>query len=193
MPVDPVSILERVLGDASALVTSVSDTDVAGKTPCEAWDVRALVEHMTQVVTNFGTAFGGGALTPPNATGSTEASAADLSASYGRAVAVLTQRLREPGALDRTIKIPFGEVPGQVAVRIVQTDQLLHSWDLAKALGRPYTIDETLAAETLRGMHQLLGQNPNARGEGRAFGAEVPCPENAPVQDRLVAFAGRQP
>ena len=40
-------------------------------------------------------------------------------------------------------------------------------------------------------MQQWL--KPEMRGPGKAFGLEVPCPEDAPIQDRAVAFSGRQP
>lgn len=70
-------------------------------------------------------------------------------------------------------------------------DQMIHSWDLAKALGKPFSMDARLAEGTLRGLHHLL--TPEARGAGKAFAAEVPCAADAPVQDRLVAFTGRQP
>ena len=59
------------------------------------------------------------------------------------------------------------------------------------ALGKPFTMDDELAAVTLEGMHQLL--TPERRGSGKAFAEEVPCSESAPIQDRLVAFSGRHP
>lgn len=186
---DMVSNLERVLGEARALIGSVSNDDLAKQTPCTEWKVPALVEHMTGVVTNFGRAFGGGGQTPPAEGATAEA----LSMAYGQAVDALVSAVKVPGALDKTLTLPFGEMPGQRAVGIALADQLIHTWDLSKALGKPYAMDETLATMVLRGMHELISANPNARGEGRPFAAEVPCAENAPAQDRLVAFAGRQP
>ena len=67
----------------------------------------------------------------------------------------------------------------------------LHTWDLAKALGRPFNMPEEIAASTLEMMQQFY--NPDQRGTGKAFGHAVPCPESAPVQDRLIALSGRQP
>jgi hypothetical protein len=53
-------------------------------------------------------------------------------------------------------------------------------------------MDESLAA-TLDGLRQVLAALPGVRGEGRAFAEEVPCPPEAPAQNRLLAFSGRQP
>jgi uncharacterized protein (TIGR03086 family) len=82
-------------------------------------------------------------------------------------------------------------MPAERGLNIVLADQMIHTWDATKALGRPYTMDPRLAEGTLRGLHHLL--TPDRRGPGQAFAAEVSCPADAPVQDRLVAFTGRQP
>jgi uncharacterized protein (TIGR03086 family) len=193
MLMDMVGSLERVLGEARALIGSISTADLAAQTPCSEWTVSALVEHMTGVVTNFGRAFGGDSLTPPAAPGDGGPTAESLSATYGQAVDTLLAAVKTPGALDKTLKLPFGEMPGQRAVGIAMADQMIHTWDLSKALGKPYSMDETLATMVLRGMHELMAANPGARGEGRAFGPEVACADDAPAQDRLVAFTGRRP
>ena len=190
---DTVTTVERVLDEAHAMIASVSDANLAKQTPCTSWNVSALIEHMTGVVTNFGTAFRGAQLTPTAAPGSAGATSADLAASYRQAVDALVQAVRAPGALDKTLKLPFGEMAGGQALGIVIGDQSIHTWDLAKAQGKPFTMDEQIASSILTMMHQLMSMNPGARGEGRGFAEEVPCPADAPVQERLLAFSGRQP
>lgn len=190
---DPVDSVARVLDEAHTIIASASDADLAKPTPCATWNVSALIEHMIGVVTNFGMAFGGGQLTPPAAPAGAGATSAGLGATYRQAVDTLLDAARAPGALDKSLKLPFGEMPGVRAIRIALADQLIHSWDLSKAIGRPFTMDESLATATLEGVRQLVAGNPNARGEGRAFATEVPCPDDAPIQDRLLAFSGRQP
>ena len=70
-------------------------------------------------------------------------------------------------------------------------DQMIHTWDLARALGRPYTMDEDLASATLKLMQERY--DPKQRGPGKNFAAAVPSPDDASVQDRLLALSGRQP
>ncbi len=190
---DTVATVERVLNEAHTMIASLSAADLAKPTPCTSWNASALIEHMTGVVTNFGTAFSGGPLTPPAAPGGAGATSADLAASYRQAVNALLQAVRAPGALDKTVKLPFGEMPGGQAIGIVIGDQSIHTWDLAKALGKSYTMDEQIASSILAMMHQLMSMNSGARGEGKGFAEEVPCPADAPVQERLLAFSGRQP
>jgi hypothetical protein len=52
-------------------------------------------------------------------------------------------------------------------------------------------MDEEIASGILAMLHQIL--TPDRRGPGKGFAEEVACPASAPVQDRLLAFSGRQP
>jgi len=170
------------------MIESASPAELTTQTPCSEWDIRGLTDHMIGVVTSFGKAFGGEQLTPPSGSGQGGDSPA---ASYRQAADTLLAALRTPGALDRTIKLPFGEMPGSQAVGIVIGDQSIHTWDLSKALGQPYAMDEGVATDVLAVLHQIL--TPDRRGPGKGFAAEVHCAESASAQDRLLAFSGRQP
>jgi len=189
---DQVQNTQRALDGALRLIESASAADLTKPTPCSEWDVRGLIDHMIGVVQNFASGFTGG---PPLTTAAGKSlpgtSGDDPAAAYQQAADTLLSAIREPGALDKTLKLPFGEMVGGQAINIVIGDQSIHTWDLAKALGKPYTMDDDLAHGILDMMHKLL--QPGFRGEGKGFGEEVPCPESAPIQDRLLAFSGRQP
>ena len=43
-----------------------------------------------------------------------------------------------PGAMERTIAAPVGEMPGSTFARFVAFDGLIHGWDLASATGLDY-------------------------------------------------------
>ena len=187
---DVMAKAQSTLEGAHAMIASVTSDERAKSTPCTEWNVSALVEHMIGVVKRFGNAFRGGELTPPQRPGEA-APPADVAGAYAQAKDALLASVRAPGALDKTLTMPFGEMPGSRAIGILIADQLIHTWDLAKAIGTPYSMDEELAAVVLSAMHQFM--SPATRGPGKAFGEEVPCPESAPIQDRLVAFSGRHP
>src|SRR4051812_43512887 len=182
---DPVSNLERVLNDAHAMIATVSAGDVSKPTPCTDWDVKGLTDHMIGVVQRFGAFFAAAPATAPADQSS------DPSGAYRQAMDGLLQAARAPGALDKTLSLPFGEMPGRQALGIVIGDQSIHTCDLAKALGKPFTMDEGIASATLGVLHQLI--TADRRGPGKGFAEEVSCPADAPAQDRLLAFSGRQP
>jgi uncharacterized protein (TIGR03086 family) len=186
---DQIERVQRVLDEAHAMIESASPAALSKQTPCSEWDVRGLIDHMIGVVNNFSAGFGGGQLTPPS--GTAGLSGENPAAAYRQAVDNLMAALRQPGALDKTLKLPFGEMPGRQAIGIAIGDQSIHTWDLGKALGKPHTIDEGVATDVLGMLHQIL--TPDRRGPGKAFAAEVPCAASAPAGERLLAFSGRQP
>jgi uncharacterized protein (TIGR03086 family) len=64
----------------------------------------------------------------------------------------------------------------------------VHTWDLARATGQSTHLDPEVAERALAFMSS--GLTPENRG--RAFEAEQPVADDAPVYHRLAAFAGRQ-
>ncbi len=184
---DPVESLQSVIEEAQRMIGSVRPYERARKTPCKGWDVSGLIYHMIGTCASFTAALqeasGGGDSTPDLQF--------DLAASYAEITGAVMKEWRAPGALDKTIKLQFGPVPASIAIWILIADQLLHTWDLSKALGRPYTMPDDVSTKILGLMQQML--KPEMRGPGKAFGLAVACPEDAPVQDRLAAYSGRQP
>jgi uncharacterized protein (TIGR03086 family) len=182
---DTIEQFQRTVDAANQIVGCVSASDLGKPTPCTEWTVQALIEHMIGTNNMFSAALTGGASQAPKNL------AADLSGSYARSAETVVSAWQTPGALERTLKLPVGEMPAALALTINLADQLVHTWDLARALGRPYTMDAESAEGVLTVMQQIM--QPQFRGPGKGFAAEVPCLTNAPVQDRLLAFSGRQP
>ena len=67
-------------------------------------------------------------------------------------------------------------------------DVATHATDLATATGQEVT-DTALLESALEIGKQMISQEMRQPG---VFDAEQPCPDGAPVADRLAAFAGRQ-
>ena len=182
---DLIKTYDRALGGAKQLVGSLSADDLSRPTPCEGWDVRALVTHMVGTNGRFASALSGAQPPAP------PAADADLIAAYKASADNALQAWRAPGAFDKTLTLPAGEVPATTAIGMIFVDQLIHTWDLAKALGRGDPLPDDLATVALENARKRV--TPDRRGPGKPYAAEVPCAADAPVQDRLAAFLGRQP
>lgn len=180
---DLLDLCQRTLDDASSLISSLSPDDLAKPTPCSEWDVRGLVTHMIGVVDGLG-----GSIAGEGGTG--EPTGDDLGAAYKRVATRCMSNWRQPGALERTISLMGNPAPAPVGATVIIGDQCIHTWDLATALGRDYAINPESAAATLELLKQFI--SPERRGPGQPFSAELPCAEDAPLQQRLLAFAGRQ-
>jgi uncharacterized protein (TIGR03086 family) len=186
---DPIAMCERTLGNAERMVASLRPDELSKPTPCTEWNVRQLVEHMTGVNWAFAGAAGG---QRPEGAGHGTGSASsgeDVAGAYAASARAALAAWRAPGTLERTLTLPFGQMPGAQAIGFNIGDQLVHTWDLAKATGRDRALDPEVCGAVLERVRQFVG--PEARGPGRPFGPEMPCAETAAIHDRLAAFLGR--
>jgi uncharacterized protein (TIGR03086 family) len=84
----------------------------------------------------------------------------------------------------------IGEMPLPDAIdRFYTADVFMHTWDLARATGQDDTLDPEYCAELLEGMIPY----ENAMRSSGQYGPRVPVPDDAPVQDRMLGFIGRDP
>ena len=114
----------------------------------------------------------------------------DFKASFHRATDDAEASFAIPGAMDRIVKLPFGEMPAGVALNIAIFDVATHAWDLAKATGQSTDLDPEVSTIAYQVAQNML--NDDLRNSGM-FGPEVAVADDAPMADRLAAFAGRTP
>jgi uncharacterized protein (TIGR03086 family) len=173
---DPVVLFERAAGGAVAMAAQVRPEQLALATPCTEWDVGALLAHM-----QGGTGYLLGALgaeTHPDE-------------QYGAAVARCVDSLRDAGALERNCMSPAGfEWSVAEATAGTAMDQLVHTWDLAVAMGAERKLDPELVDAVVA---MFLPQIPEIGRTAGIVGPEVAVPSDASAQDRLLGAMGRHP
>ena len=81
------------------------------------------------------------------------------------------------------------DLPGEVAGAVVLDEIVLHGWDLARATGQPFDVEEDLL-QVVYGFVSSIG--PDDR-DGSLFGATVEVDSNAPLLDRVLGLSGRNP
>jgi uncharacterized protein (TIGR03086 family) len=180
---DPIDQLSRALDQAGAVIAGVSPQDAGNATPCDAWDVRGLVNHVVHDVHQF----------TVMATGGRWQQAADdvigdnWTGAYNQAARALLGAWQRPGALEATVQLPFGEYSATWRVGQQVSDLAVHAWDIAKATGQATNLDPEI------GQYSLAWARNNLlpRLRGAAFGPEVRVPAEAPIYDRLAGFFGR--
>jgi uncharacterized protein (TIGR03086 family) len=114
----------------------------------------------------------------------------DYKASFHKAADAANASFALPGAMDRIVKLPFGEMPAGMALNIAIFDVTTHAWDLAKATGQSTELDPELAAVAYEVAQGML--NDDLRNAG-LFGPAIEVTDDLPAADRLAAFAGRTP
>lgn len=180
-------IYQRELQRTGRIVAAVEPDRLGAATPCTRWDVRALLGHLVGATEMYGA--GGLA---PGATFEPAYVGTDVAGAYDRAAKAAWETMSAPGAMERTFRLPPGELPGGVALGIALTEAVVHGWDLATATGQPVTVDAATAEQTLGFLRQIMAPEFRA-GPEPYFAAEVVVASDAPAGERLVAFLGRRP
>jgi uncharacterized protein (TIGR03086 family) len=162
------------------VIQTIADGDLHRPTPCRDWDVQALADHLIDTIARLGAAADIQA-TAPN------------SGSIGQRIQQLTQPLlaewRRRGLAG---EIVFGgrTLPAHLALGILSLELLVHGWDFAVALDRPFDVPDAHAVHVLGLAQQTLTTQSRATA---GFDPPVPVPANAGAFDRLIAFTGRDP
>ena len=102
----------------------------------------------------------------------------------------LVRAWREPEAWEGTTRAGGLEMPAEVAGVVATNELVLHAWDIAVATGQPYEPD-LASLETSWRMISGTPDDPAARRG--LFGPVVGVPEDAPLLDRVLGGAGRDP
>lgn len=183
---DLVVRIERALAAAGRVVAAVAPADLARPTPCPDWDVRALLAHLVGGVAEMATMVG----TEPGGRDATVAvDHLDPASAWAAAAAADRTAWRRADALEGTVTFSFATLPAPLAAMIHLTELTVHPIDLAVAIGQEELIDQDLAIELLRSMHELGGID-GFRVPGM-FGAELAAEPGAPAHRRLLAYVGR--
>ncbi len=158
-------------------------------TPCSDWDVRQLVAHVVL----------GEALVPPLLAGETGLGEPDidpgalgpepLAVWRGTALAAL-DAVRALDSLDVVVDHPVGPVAAHVLLGFRVTDNLVHGWDLATAIGRRFDLPDDLAEACLEFWLPLAG---SLGSSSSGYFAEMVEPAaDAGPGARLLGLLGRQ-
>jgi uncharacterized protein (TIGR03086 family) len=157
--------------------------DWGAPSPVAAWSARDIVEHLVTWSSGFLAAGGEDLPEGPEVAG-------EPVAAWEHHVAAV-QALLDAADADRAFTHPeLGAMPlAQAVDRFYTTDVFLHTWDLATATGQDARLDPDECAALLAGMEPVAEV---LRSSGH-YGPAVAVPDDAPVQDRLIGFIGRDP
>jgi uncharacterized protein (TIGR03086 family) len=175
-----------VLGFGS-VVARIEPGDWDRATPCAGWDVRQLVAHLTDEHRWIPPLLEGRTIDEVGPGLDSDVLGADPHSAWARATAASTQALAAVDRLDRTVHLSFGDTDlGEYLMQLL-TDHLIHTWDLAQAVGGDQHLDPELVG-------LVEPWFTAAEGDYRAaglIGDRPPLPERPSARTRLLAMAGR--
>lgn len=175
----------RALASTGAFVSGTDAGQLGLPTPCDGWDVRALLCHVLGNNHLYASAIAG----PVDwARRDDDRVGTDHREAYERSAAQVTAAFAaaDHGA---EVAMPFGRLPVVHAVAVHFVDILTHGWDLAVATGQDPALDADLAEAAIA----VVATYPSdAWGTQRFFAEKVPVADDAPAHVRLVSLLGRR-
>lgn len=153
------------------------------------WDVRELVNHLVNEERWTPELLGGARISDVGDRFDGDLLGADPVATFDEAEAVALAAVRADGAVEGTVHLSFGDHPAREYVLQLSADHLVHTWDLARALGA----DETLDADAVAAVLDWFGSTEDLYREMGVIGPRVEVPAGAGPQAVLLGRFGRTP
>lgn len=182
---NPLNLMRQANAVFSDMLSRVTPDQLAWPTVNDDWDVRALINHLVA---------GNQWIAELVRTGDAQRPSGDAigdrdpKEAYDESWQRLIAAFEEPDALQRTVQMPFGELPASAAAALRFSDTISHTWDLAKATGQDTNVAPELSETALAMARQRLEGQPRVAGR---FKEPVPVPADACPADRLAGYLGK--
>jgi uncharacterized protein (TIGR03086 family) len=184
--------LEPVTEQMAAVVGNIGEEQLGDPTPLERTNVADLLTHVYLSTIAFRDA----AIkrSGPTTDALPPADGADLPIDWRYSIlqrlAELAQVWRAPEAWQGETVAGGIRMPAEQCGLVINNELVLHGWDLAMGTGQPYAV----AAENLQASWEFVLNTPDTPEvrEG-LFGPRLPIADDAPLLDRTLAYAGRDP
>ena len=182
-----VELLERSLGYTRTALARVGPTDLTRPTPCDRWDLAALLAHMDDALDAFLEAAGGTVAPPTGPGGAPRPGGTDsLCAKACALLGAWTSAPPRPVTLGRAGRGAGVVMDPALLVLTAALEITVHGWDVARALDLDHPVPPALAVDLLPVARALVG-------EGRfAPALAVAGDPGAPSGVRLLGAVGRR-
>ena len=108
---------------------------------------------------------------------------------FAEIVGTAVAAVRDFDDLDRTVHLSYGDWPAREYLKHITSFRGLRVHDIARFLG----VDAAMPPDLVRGLWEVLSPQAEEWRELGVYGAAVPVPDDAPLQERLLGLTGRQP
>jgi uncharacterized protein (TIGR03086 family) len=156
-------------------------------TPCARYTVGDLLDH----VGGFALAFAAAARKTP-LDGAPAGDGSRLAGGWRERIAgdlrTMAEAWADPEAWTGMTAAGGVDLPGEMAGAVALDELVLHGWDLAKATDQPAGYE----GPGLEAVYEMVSHFRSAGVEG-LFGPAVDMPDSAPLFERILGLAGRDP
>lgn len=169
-------------------LAAVRDDQWALPTPCSDWDVRALVNKVCSEQRWMALLLDGTTIEQVGTSLDGDLLGGDPLEAWEAAVVETARRLRRPGILDEVVTLTSGPTSVARFCDEVAADTLVHTWDLARAIGANERLPVDLVSEAMTIVEPWVVPE----GVPGMLAAPLPVEEGADRQTMLLAMLGRR-
>ncbi|WP_181777390.1 TIGR03086 family metal-binding protein [Amycolatopsis pittospori] len=184
------ALIAPAAAEFAGILNGIGEADLAARTPCAEYDVRALLNHLLYWGPWLEAA---GRKTPPPEVSMGEAEAGLAGADWPDALEKQTARLVDvfgaPEAWQGMTALGTAEMPASIVGDMVLGEFVFHGWDLARATGRSLTVAPE-AAEAVYKSAAAMGDRARSM---KVYGEEVVVADGATIFERALGASGRNP
>jgi uncharacterized protein (TIGR03086 family) len=173
----------------AARVMAAAPDALDAVTPCPDWDLRTLLNHTILWTSYSAERRAHGESVADELMSRDFTAGPDYQADYAAQIGKAAQAWSDPKAWEGDIGVMGDATPAADVAAMLIMEMVLHGWDVAQATGQEYVCDDAVAV--------VLLETVQAQGEMfrkyQGFAGIVTVPDDAPVFDRALALAGRDP
>ncbi|MFE9391141.1 TIGR03086 family metal-binding protein [Streptomyces sp. NPDC006784] len=188
---DPRPLYARATAQLATVVAAVRPEQLDAPTPCTEYDVRSLLGHLVGAMRRIAAVPGGGdgkGADVPEWTA--EVPAGEWPDLFEDGRMRMIEAWADDALMETVVTVPWGRVPGRMALAGSVMETAAHTWDLARALGWSGPLDEEVGRFALGVAQQAV---PAAGREQLPFGEVREALAGADGYGQLAAWLGRDP
>jgi uncharacterized protein (TIGR03086 family) len=188
----------RAVSASVDVVSLVTTEDLARTTPCAGWNLADLLTHMTVQHRGFAAAARGHGADEAvwQAGDIAEAVGGDPAGTYAAAAAAVLDAFAGDDVLDAAFALPElgpgATFPGAMAIGFHFVDYVVHGWDVARSLDRPFALAADVVAAAVP-WAMAVPDGDFRTADGAVFGPAIASTGPAGDLDRILAHLGRSP
>ncbi|HSX27708.1 MAG TPA: TIGR03086 family metal-binding protein [Patescibacteria group bacterium] len=184
---DPKELFARAVGQTTTTMRHLDKRQLGNPTPCDEWDVRALLNHMVYELRWVPDMLAGRTVSEVGKRYDGDLLGSDVFSAWQHAAdaALVAVKHVDPKTV---VHLSYGDMPAKDYIAEVGGDILVHTWDLDQGLSCTLCIEPDLA----QAVYEItLPKQPKLVQSG-LFAPRIPVPNDSSIQIKLLALFGRR-
>ena len=185
------SEMAAAAAEAARVVNGVPDTAATmdAATPCHDWDLRTLLNHVILWTAYSAERRAHGESVAEDLMSKDFTADPGFREDYAQQINRAVKAWADSKAWEGELGVMGDATPAADVGAMLVMEMVLHGWDVAKATGQEYVLDDA----TAEAVQDIVEAQAELFRKYQGFADVVPTPDNATAFDRALSLSGRDP